>query len=262
MHLFICFTKWATSSESFKVEGGWSEGGKGETIWDRFGHQDLAFENQTADLACDSFHKVDYDVYLLRGLHVNTYQFSISWARIFPSGHRGSQSEKGALYYDKLINALIESVQSLMDGFEGKQGYSERFGLHYVDFSDADRPRTPKQSAYFYSQVIKQNGFGSHKGDVFKGVEMQLTHRPAALSPSEVPSKSKVVWEKFSHQSKFQRKLYHYGTFPQGFSWGVSSSAYQIEGGWNADGKGPSVWDTFTQKPGSIPGKPNGNCGL
>ena len=101
--------QWATSSESFKVEGGWLEGGKGETIWDRFGHDSLAFANQTADQACDSYHMVDYDVYLLRGLQVNTYQFSISWARIFPSGHRGSQSEKGALYYDKLINTLIES---------------------------------------------------------------------------------------------------------------------------------------------------------
>lgn len=101
--------QWATSSESFKVEGGWLEGGKGETIWDRFSHDGLAFANQTADLACDSYHKVDYDVYQLRGLQANTFQFSISWARIFPSGHRASQSEEGALYYDKLINALIES---------------------------------------------------------------------------------------------------------------------------------------------------------
>uniref|UniRef100_A0A3B5MDJ4 Uncharacterized protein n=1 Tax=Xiphophorus couchianus TaxID=32473 RepID=A0A3B5MDJ4_9TELE len=31
----------------------------------------------------------------------------------------------------------------------------------------------------------------------------------------------------------------------------ITSITYQIEGGWNADGKGPSVWDTFTQKPGS-----------
>uniref|UniRef100_A0A3Q1JNV5 beta-glucosidase n=1 Tax=Anabas testudineus TaxID=64144 RepID=A0A3Q1JNV5_ANATE len=88
---------------------------------------------------------------------------------------------------------------------------------------------------------------------------MQPTHRATALSPSEVPSKSKVVWEKFSHQSKFQRKLYHYGTFPQDFNWGVSSSAYQIEGAWNADGKGASVWDTFSQKPGSIPANANGD---
>lgn len=146
-----------------------------------------------------------------------------------------------------------------MDGFEGRHGYSQRFGLHHVNFEDANRPRTPKQSAYFYSKVIKQNGFGSTKAPIFREVGMQPSLRPTASSPSEVPSKSRVVWERFSHQSKFQRNMYHYGTFPQDFRWGVSSSAYQIEGAWNADGKGASVWDTFTHKPGSIPADANGD---
>ncbi len=43
------------------------------------------------------------------------------------------------------------------------------------------------------------------------------------------------------------------------FKWGVSTAAYQIEGGFDADGKSPSVWDTFTQKKKKIFGNQHGN---
>ncbi len=40
--------------------------------------------------------------------------------------------------------------------------------------------------------------------------------------------------------------------FPQGYTWGASTSAFQIEGALDADGRGPSIWDTFAAQPGTI----------
>lgn len=47
--------------------------------------------------------------------------------------------------------------------------------------------------------------------------------------------------------------------FPKNFVWGAAAAAYQVEGAWDTDGRGPSVWDTYSQKPGIIFENHNGN---
>jgi beta-glucosidase len=49
-----------------------------------------------------------------------------------------------------------------------------------------------------------------------------------------------------------------YPQFPKNFYFGSATAAYQIEGGWDSDGKGPSTWDVFVRKPGKIK---NGDTG-
>lgn len=48
-------------------------------------------------------------------------------------------------------------------------------------------------------------------------------------------------------------------SFGKDFKWGVATAAYQIEGAWNVDGKGPSIWDTFVHQKGKVKGNETGD---
>ncbi|XP_064612088.1 cytosolic beta-glucosidase-like [Liolophura sinensis] len=97
---------WGIATGSYQIEGAWNEDGKGPSIWDTFSHEGKNYNNDTGDVACDSYHKWEEDVANLKRLGVKHYRFSISWPRVLPDGTTAQVNQKGIEYYNNLINAV------------------------------------------------------------------------------------------------------------------------------------------------------------
>ena len=100
---------WGMATASYQVEGAWNEDGKGESIWDRWTHTVGKIRGAgTGDVACDHYHLYPQDIAMLKRLNQKSYRFSISWARIQPSG-RGAVNQKGIDHYKRVMDALHEA---------------------------------------------------------------------------------------------------------------------------------------------------------
>ena len=100
---------WGVSTSAFQIEGAWLEGGKGLSVWDVYTHTPGKILNSdSAEVACDHFHRYEEDVKLLKNLGVKAYRFSVSWPRILPNGY-GKINRQGIDFYDRLIDLLLKN---------------------------------------------------------------------------------------------------------------------------------------------------------
>ncbi len=98
---------WGVATASYQIEGGAYEDGKGLSVWDIFCKAEgKVYNGDTGDFACDSYHRWEEDVNLIKTLGVDAYRFSLSWPRIMPTGD-GELNEVGLAFYDRFIDALI-----------------------------------------------------------------------------------------------------------------------------------------------------------
>ncbi|XP_049766236.1 myrosinase 1-like [Schistocerca cancellata] len=103
-------------TSAYQVEGAWNEDVKGESIQDYFFHNHPEYTTgDTGDVACDSYHKYQEDVQMLRALNADVYRFSISWSRVLPTGDVDVINQAGIDYYNNLINDLLANgIQPLV----------------------------------------------------------------------------------------------------------------------------------------------------
>lgn len=100
---------WGAATAAYQIEGAAREGGRGESIWDRFAHTPgKTRDSETGDIACDHYHRFREDVALMKQLGLKAYRFSLSWPRILPTG-RGPENPDGIAFYNALIDALLEA---------------------------------------------------------------------------------------------------------------------------------------------------------
>jgi beta-glucosidase len=100
---------WGMATAAYQVEGAWNEDAKGESIWDRWTHTVGKIRGAgTGDVTCDHYHLYPQDIALLKRLNQKSYRFSISWARIQPSG-RGPVNQKGIDHYKRVMDVLLQA---------------------------------------------------------------------------------------------------------------------------------------------------------
>ena len=97
---------WGVATAAYQIEGAAKEGGRGESVWDRFCDQSGTIADGSSGLiACDHYHRMPADVALMADMGVENYRFSIAWPRVQPDGE-GAWNEEGFAFYDRLLTAL------------------------------------------------------------------------------------------------------------------------------------------------------------
>ena len=120
---------WGGATAASQYEGGFNEGGKGIDTQDCRPYLPrtsqattktrlLSFDTVEEAKKCkdignyafrrgvEGISHIDEDLELIKGLGLDVYRFSISWARIFPLGDEETPNEEGLLFYDHIIHEL------------------------------------------------------------------------------------------------------------------------------------------------------------
>jgi len=98
---------WGAATSAYQIEGSPLADGAGPSIWERFAHTPGMMHNDdTGDVACDHYNRWRDDVAIMGELGLQSYRFSVAWARVLPDG-RGRVNPRGLAFYERLVDTLL-----------------------------------------------------------------------------------------------------------------------------------------------------------
>lgn len=116
---------WGASTSAYQIEGAVAEDGRKRSNWDVFSHTPGRIAHgETADVACNHYHRWEEDLDLAAAIGLRAYRFSIAWPRVVPDG-RGAVNERGLDFYRRLLDGL------------GARGITPVVQLHHWDLPEA-----------------------------------------------------------------------------------------------------------------------------
>ena len=139
---------WGAATSSHQIEGAIHEGGRGESIWDRFAAApDAIIDGSSGAVACDHYHRYPRDIEMMSSIGLQAYRLSIAWSRILPNGRKQSLEQRGLDFYNRLIDALLAAGITpyvtlyhwdLPQALQDRGGWPARDTAHaFVDYADA-----------------------------------------------------------------------------------------------------------------------------
>lgn len=97
------------ATSSYQIEGARDIEGKGENVWDRLLHTnpEVVDDKSNGDVSCNSYFMYKDDIKIIKDIGFDFYRFSISWARILPSGEGHDLNLEGINHYKTFIDELL-----------------------------------------------------------------------------------------------------------------------------------------------------------
>lgn len=112
---------WGGATAANQIEGGWKEGGKGESTADRLPGKirmkylfqpkemlETDFDFYPSHKAVDFYNHYKEDIALLAEMGFKCFRLSIAWSRIFPTGEEEQPNEEGLQFYDDVFDECLK----------------------------------------------------------------------------------------------------------------------------------------------------------